>query len=61
MKALITCVGLPLLVTVMFAGAARAQSASQEISLSEGWNAVWVDVEPSYQSGTDAGLRMLPS
>lgn len=61
MKALITCVGLPLLVTVMFAGAARAQTATQEISLSEGWNAVWLDVEPTYQSGTDAGLRMLPS
>jgi len=38
--------GFPLLGTTL-----EAQTAGQEISLSAGWNSVWLEIEPTYQVG----------
>lgn len=38
--------GFPLLGTIL-----EAQTAGQEISLSAGWNSVWLEIEPVYQAG----------
>lgn len=38
--------GFPLLGTTL-----EAQTAGQEISLSAGWNSVWLEIEPVYQTG----------
>ena len=38
--------GFPLIGTTL-----EAQTAGQEISLSAGWNSVWLEIEPVYQAG----------
>jgi len=54
---LIPSLALALLVgSFLAAGSARAQSATQTVSLSAGWNSVWLEVEPV---GSD-GIKLAP-
>lgn len=38
-----------------------AQTASQQINLLQGWNSIWLEVEPTYASGPKAGAAMHPN
>ena len=38
----------------------QAQSATQNVALAAGWNAVWLEAEPVYASGSNAGQPMAP-
>ncbi len=38
----------------------RAQDATQDLTLVTGWNSVWLEVEPVYDTGTNAGLPKSP-
>lgn len=42
------------------AGPARAQTVPQTLTLTAGWNAVWLEVEPVYDSGPNAGQPKSP-
>jgi hypothetical protein len=46
----------PVAVSCLACALASAQTASQSISLSTGWNAVWLEVEPTYEDGASVGL-----
>jgi len=45
---------------VLLAGSAHAQTVTQPVTLSAGWNAVWLEVEPAYDTGPNAGQPKAP-
>jgi len=44
----------------VLAAPAPAQNGTQSVTLSAGWNAIWLEVEPVYDSGPGAGLAKSP-
>lgn len=48
------------MITLLMAWQAGAQTTTQNLSLSGGWHAVWLEVEPVYDSGPNAGLPKAP-
>ncbi|NNM30657.1 MAG: hypothetical protein HKO57_14140, partial [Akkermansiaceae bacterium] len=43
------------LAVLLLAPSLRAQTVTQEINVVTGWNAVWLEVEPTYKAGDLAG------
>ena len=54
------CLRQVLSVMLLLACPVGAQTATQNLTLSAGWHAVWLEVEPLYESGPNAGLPQAP-
>lgn len=56
-----SCAVLSAVIAMTFGSRASAQSAPQPVSISPGWNAIWLEVQPTYAAGhPKAGMAMAP-